>query len=186
MEQSNSVLNDPRKDFCKWKKLDLSPSQGHVQILCLVCRRDEDIPLHWAHNKRRTLPWKNCDVGCVTNTEWEKKIEVAGTQQLWMLSWSHPVPGSLNDSSHIIHTLADNHRATALAGMSLSSPAPFLGGVGLQLAGQRSWTAVGFLLVQLLISGYLRACYRVTSEGMEVFGSAPKLASHPQLWKSWT
>lgn len=60
--------------------------------------------------------------------------------------------------------------------LSSSSPAPSLSGVGLQLAGQRNSTAVGFLLAQLLKSGYLRTC--VTSGGMEASGSAPKLSTY--------
>lgn len=77
---------------------------------------------------------------CDRKRERKKKKSglITGIQQVGMPSWSRSVLGPLNDCSQIIRVLADNHGATGLPGMSASSPAPFLGGVGLQLAGQRS------------------------------------------------
>lgn len=133
------------------------------------------------HNKRKILPWKSCNLSGII--EWENKLMVSDTYTCSLVLIHYLVP--LLSIPRLPTCYLINMEQ--LCSLRWVSPAQHLfpGSVDLQLSGQRSSTAVGFLLVQLLISGYLKPCHHVTSEGIGHFGSVPKLASHSQLWKSW-
>lgn len=121
-----NTLNDPRRNFCKRKKLDLSPSQRDVLISgWTVLQR-------WGYNGYR-IRGKHYPEKLVILAAWQIKSErknqsglITGIQQVQMPLWSRSVLGPLNDCTQFIHMRADNRGATTLPGMRPSSPAPLV------------------------------------------------------------